>query len=84
MSEVVAIVATSQRAGKIYAKTLGLKEFVVVTDPRRAQGLRVKATIVTPAYLNWVIRRQWEALQSALINFNETNQADRLGGAPQG
>lgn len=61
LKDYVAIVATSQKAGKEYAHAVGLDmdETRIITDPRQAQGLRIRALIITPGYFSFIMNGMW-------------------------
>ena len=48
----VAIVATNLREGKKYAKALRIEDFKIVTNLKMTEGLRTRAVIITPGFMN--------------------------------
>ena len=50
----VAIVATNVREGKKYAKALRIEDFKIVTNLQMTEGLRTRAVIITPGYVNHI------------------------------
>lgn len=58
---VICVIATSLEAGTSYAQELGLVDYRVCTDPAKTEGLRTRAIVVTPGYIEQIQRAQWKA-----------------------
>lgn len=76
----VAVVASSQEAGKEYAEALGIQNYLVVTDVSKAQGMRMRAYVVTPGYLHKMEEARWKAAEV----LSAIQQGSVFTDAPQG
>lgn len=60
---VTAVLASTQKEGKKFAEAIGLTEYRVITKNEQAQGLRIRAFVITPGYIEKVEQSRYETLE---------------------